>query len=48
MNSQFRSWKGLSAVALLCMALPLQAAPAPEEPAFKIDKYVPDETGGVS
>jgi hypothetical protein len=47
MISSLRNWNGLSAVALLCMAFPLQAAPAPDEPTVKIDKYLPDETGGV-
>jgi hypothetical protein len=36
------------AVALLLAASAVQAAPAPTEPdAVKVDKYLPDETGGV-
>src|SRR5437867_3218342 len=37
----------LLAVALLVMASAVHAAPAPDEPAVKIDKYLPDATGGV-
>jgi hypothetical protein len=37
----------LSAAALLAVALPVQAAPAPADEPAKIDKYLPDETGGV-
>jgi hypothetical protein len=47
MITPLHKWNGLSAVAVLCMALPLHAAPAPDEPSSKIDKYLPDETGGV-
>jgi len=35
------------AVAVLAVALPVQAAPAPTDEPAKIDKYLPDETGGV-
>jgi hypothetical protein len=37
----------LLAVAVLAVALPVQAAPAPTDEPAKIDKYLPDEAGGV-
>src|SRR5437879_5962078 len=37
----------LVAAALLVLSSAAQAAPAPDEPAVKIDKYLPDVTGGV-
>jgi hypothetical protein len=48
MNSRFRLLGGLLTVALLLAAPAVQAAPAPTEPeAIKVDKFLPDETGGV-
>jgi hypothetical protein len=47
MSSLFRWCGGLLGVALLLAASAAQAAPAPDEPAVKIDKYLPDDTGGV-
>jgi hypothetical protein len=37
----------LFTVAVLALAVPVQAAPAPSDEPAKIDKYLPDETGGV-
>jgi hypothetical protein len=48
MRSLLRFHASLLTVALLLAASAAQAAPAPDEPAVgKIDKYLPDETGGV-
>src|SRR5947209_19965002 len=47
MISLSRLGNGLLAAGLLWLAAPLYAAPAPGEPAVKIDKYLPDNTGGV-
>jgi copper chaperone CopZ len=48
MNSLLRLRGGLVAVALLLAASTVQAAPAPDEPgAAKVDKYLPDDAGGV-
>jgi hypothetical protein len=47
MCSPLRLRGGLLAVALLLAASAAQAAPAPDQPAVKIDKYLPDDTGGV-
>jgi hypothetical protein len=37
----------LFTVAVLALAVPVQAAPAPSDEPVKIDKYLPDDTGGV-
>jgi hypothetical protein len=48
MNSLLRLRGGLVAVALLVAASAVQGAPAPVEPgAVQIDKYLPDDAGGV-
>jgi hypothetical protein len=47
MLSLHRLRGGLLVAALLIVASAAQAAPAPDEPAVKIDKYLPDDTGGV-
>jgi hypothetical protein len=47
MSSLLRLRGGLLAVALFVPASAAQAAPAPDENAVKIDKYLPDDTGGV-
>jgi len=48
MNPLLRLRGGLVAVALLLAASAVQAAPAPDAPAAaKIDKYLPDDAGGV-
>jgi hypothetical protein len=48
MKSLLRFGAGMLTVALLITASAVQAAPAPDDPPVgKIDKYLPDETGGV-